>query len=281
MRPHTTANTVPSVREVLTSLFKDRRRILQSMIAVVLLMFAAAFLVHPRYDAKASLMVSIGSEYTYRPEAGQQTMVNQVEDREQILRTEIEILKSPSLQEEVVRTVGLERLYPDYVHPGIVDSARRAVQDAFKSLNRSVHTLFGTKNAVQAPRDPVQLAVDQEFYKAMGAEALKVGSVIELSFTHEDPEIAAETLNTLIEVYLRRRQSLYVDVQLPMVSDELQKASQRLAQADEQLREFKTANDISNYDAQVDILLHQKGDLERDRNDADNVLRQLSRRIGA
>ena len=125
--------SLPSMREALGALFKDRRRIIRAMAITFGVFLVFAILSVPRYAAHASLLVNSGPEYTVRPEAGQQTVVNQVAEREQILGTEVEILQSRSLQESVVRQIGLDRLYPGYAHPGLLHTLRRTFSDWLRS----------------------------------------------------------------------------------------------------------------------------------------------------
>ncbi|MGI3775888.1 MAG: hypothetical protein ACRYGC_01215, partial [Janthinobacterium lividum] len=61
---------LPSLREIATSAWADRRRIRRAMGATLALAVLAAALVPARYVTSSSLVVLLGSEFTYRPEAG-------------------------------------------------------------------------------------------------------------------------------------------------------------------------------------------------------------------
>lgn len=278
MRTQTVTSSIPSFREILAALFKDREKILRSMAYTFGFMFVIALVIHSRYAATTSLVVTLGPEYTYRPEAGAQSLVNAAAEREQILATEIQILQSPSLIEDVIRKVGLERLYPDYVNKGPIATVVGAVKRAVSATVRGVKSLLGMQVPPPADDDPVKLAVE-DFQSDFDTQALRIGNVIELSYKHRDPDLAAETLNTLVAMYLERRQKLFNDVQAPVVNQQLTQAQQDLADADRNLREFKQTRGISNFDTQMDILLHQQGDLEKDRQDADNLSRQTAHRV--
>jgi uncharacterized protein involved in exopolysaccharide biosynthesis len=268
--------SLPSMREALSALFKNRRRIVKAMAVTFGAFFLLAILSAPRYAAHASLLVNSGTEYTVRPEAGQQTVVSQVAEHDQILGTEAEILQSRELQEAVVRKIGLDRLYPAYARPSPFRTLRLALSD----FVRAVEGLF----VIVPPRpamgnDPVRLAVEYEFSRNLNVAPQKIGNVIELTFRHRDPELAALALNTLVADYLDYRQRLYADVQTPRVMQQLSEVKLQLEDSDSKLRTFKEDNGISNFAMQIDILLHREGQLATDQQDADNIVRQLTRRL--
>src|SRR3569833_290206 len=141
MRAQTIVSPMPSFRELLPAFFKDRQMILRSMGFTFAAMFLVALLMHSKYAATTSLVVTLGPEYTFRPEAGATSMVNSTIDREQMLRTEIEILQSPALQEDVIRAVGLERLYPNYVDKGPIGLLVDGVKHVVVSTVRGVRSM--------------------------------------------------------------------------------------------------------------------------------------------
>jgi polysaccharide biosynthesis protein PslE len=268
--------SLPSMREALGALFKNRGRILKAMAITFGAFLVLAILVSPRYAAHASLLVNSGTEYTVRPEAGQQTVVNQVAEHDQILGTEAEILQSRELQEAVVRKIGIDRLYPAYARPSLFRTVRLAVSDSV----RTVQGLFvKVPPRPTAGDDPVRLAVEYDFSRNLNVAPQRIGNVIELTFRHRDPELAALALNTLVADYLDYRQRLYADVQTPRVMQQLSEVTLELEGSDSKLRTFKEENGISNFTTQIDILLHREGQLASDQQDADNIVKQLTSRL--
>ena len=267
---------LPSMRETLEGLFKNRLRIIKAMAITMALFLILALLVPARYAARVWLLVSSGTEYTVRPEAGQPSGVNQVALREEILATEVDILESPALHEAVIRKIGLDRLYPGYSHPSRWQLFKRSVSDSV----RAVEGTFMKAPAARMPTpDPVRIADQYEFVPNLGITPQKIGSVIELSFSHRDPELAALTLNTLVAEYLVYRHRLYEDVQTPRVLQQLSEVKAQLEESDRKLSAFKDANGIANFSTQMDILLRREGQLAADQQDADNLARQLKRRL--
>ncbi|MFX8565922.1 hypothetical protein ABTL91_20530, partial [Acinetobacter baumannii] len=66
----------------------------------------------------------------------------------------------PSLIEDVIRKVGLERLYPDYVNKGPIAIVVGACTRAVSAGVRGVKSLLGMQVPPPADDDPVKLAVE-------------------------------------------------------------------------------------------------------------------------
>jgi uncharacterized protein involved in exopolysaccharide biosynthesis len=112
-------NTVPAaprvsiVKPLVASLLHDKYRVALAGALILLATLVAALAIRPLFEADSTLLVLLGSEYTYRPVAGENISVTNALDREQILRTEIEILESADLHRQVIRAMTVERLYPE------------------------------------------------------------------------------------------------------------------------------------------------------------------------
>lgn len=271
----TGAGALPSTRELVTSVFKDGRKILTTMAVVFGLMFLIALLTPPRYAATSSLLIMLGPEYTYRPAAGEMSAVNASFEREAILQTEINVLHSRPLLEEVLRTVGLEKVFPERVHPGIVSVILGGIGKGLHAIKAAI-----TGGDSGEEPDPVKLALD-DFGDMYGIEAERVGDVIRVSFTHKDPDVAAEVLNTTIHSFIERRRELFADPQSTLVEDQVAKLRDQASQAQGNLQAYKAAHDISNYETQLDILLHRRGEVAKDQQDAENLVSQLTQKVAA
>ena len=85
-------------RDFLTILFKHRFKVGGFFLATVLIAAIASFLIPPTYEAKSTLMVKPGREYT-----------------EEAVNSEIRILSSRELIEKVLATLKVGTVYPDLV----------------------------------------------------------------------------------------------------------------------------------------------------------------------
>ena len=70
---------------------------------------AIAFQIERKYEAKSSLLVLFGPEYSFRPAAGQQLSAGNLVEYEQVLQTEAEILGNDDLYRTVIADFGIEQ----------------------------------------------------------------------------------------------------------------------------------------------------------------------------
>ena len=106
-----------ALRDLMLALFYGRRRMLLIVAAVMAATIAIAFQIERKYEAKSSLLVLFGPEYSFRPAAGQQLSAANVVEYEQVLQTEAEILGNDDLYRSVIAEFGIERLYPQLLKP--------------------------------------------------------------------------------------------------------------------------------------------------------------------
>ncbi len=264
-------------RGLLIAAFAYKRRMLVTALAVLGLALALAAVMESKYAAHASLLALMGTEYTYRPLAGQPATSNGALEREEVLRTEIEILESDDLHRALIRRIGLRRLYPDYLEPpGLVASAIKLVLGLSSRLADAVTGEAREK----ASLDPVELALI-EFDASFSAVAVKSGNSIELNFTHADPGLAAEALNTLTALYLDMRKTVFSDQQSALVEAQVGKLRDALTAADARLAEFRMARGASAFQTRRDIVLHAQGDGEKEQQDAVSAVGQGEARVAA
>ena len=195
-------------------------------------------------------------------------------NREQILRTEIEILQEDNLHREVIRTIDPAVLYPELLAPpGPLGRVKASITDAIGKLRESVNM-----PAAKRPADLTEMAL-----LVMDANlsflAVKDGNAIELSFAHRDPVLAARVLSLLEEEYLRRRRELYLTQEGALVSHEVELTREKLVAADTKLSQFKKERGIDDYLARRAILQQQQGAVETDLRLARNLVDQNAARI--
>ncbi len=156
-----------NLRDILTVFFKYKNLILTVFLVTVATTIIGTFLMAPVYEAHSSLLIKIGREHIYRPEVGAENPSITV-DREATINSEIKIASSGEVIQRVLETLTVERVYPELME--------------------------------LAPRDstPLQNAV-LKLKENLSITQVKDSNVIEISFQHEKPEIAALAVNTLVE----------------------------------------------------------------------------------
>ncbi len=261
---------------LLASLRHDRSSMVVWGLATLLAAVLLAFVTAPLYRAESTLLVLLGSEYTYRTVAGENMNPAGALSREQILRTEIEILQEDNLHRDVIRAIGAGTLYPELLAPpGALARLKTSVIDAMGRLGESVGA------GVAAPKRPVDLteAALLQLDSHLGFLAVKDGNAIELTFAHRDPVLAARVLSLLEDEYLRRRRELYLTQEGALVSQEVELTRQKLEAADARLSQFKKERGIDDYLGRRAILQQQQGAVETDLRLARNQIDQNVARI--
>ena len=128
-----------ALRIILASLFKNWRRILASMAAILALTLVFVVIVKPSYVANSTLLVLLSSEYSPRAVGDDAKSSSIVLERDAILKNEVEILTSSALEKETLRKIGLERVYPDYLKPpGLFARIKASLSDRFQGLLASL-----------------------------------------------------------------------------------------------------------------------------------------------
>jgi uncharacterized protein involved in exopolysaccharide biosynthesis len=256
-RPQTkpsSARTVLVPLDLLSSICRDIRRIVVAMVVTLAAGLTVAAVLPPRYIANASLLVLLSPDYGPRSVAGMpDNGGGGMLDRDAFLRSELEILTSPSLQTAAMDSIGAAKLYPRLFAPPSI-------------LRRIKQALFGR-------HDPHATAA-RYFEDSFAATADKTGNFLSLSFHDADPVLAAASVNAVIGQYLQRRQALYRDAQSTSLSSQADTLRTQLEGADQALADFKARSGIINYDTQRDLLLKQRDDLTRDLQSEDSAAAQ-------
>lgn len=233
--------THASVRDFLSVIFKRRFKILLFFIIVFAAVAAATLLVEPVYEASAQILVKSGRESVYVPTTGSGNLVISINHEEQ-LNSEVEILKSKSLSKEVVTVLGATSIYPELGKQG-------------RGLLASI--LPESKDE-KSPLEKAQLALQ----KKLGIRGIKKSNVISVSFKHNDPQMAANVVNTLANLYLVR----HLDVHTSSQSDDffLQQSKflkYKLNKAEAKLQQLKQTHNTTTLEEQQKILLQRIHDL--------------------
>ena len=209
---------------------------------VILLVFAVvtgtvAFVAHvtpPTFLAKSSLMIRVGREFIYRPEVGSSQTARTLSIGEMV-NSEIEILGSRDLANQVVSEIGVERLYP-----ALLEEAAD-VQVAFE---RAVHRFRG----------------------AVYPSGVLDSSIIKVSFEHPDRHLAAEAVNLLVDRFMDKHVEVFSDTRSDFLESRLELYEQKLAEAEDALRTFKQEHGVYDLATQKSLLLAQHRELDTELN---------------
>jgi len=215
-----------SFRDFLHVIFKRKKQILVFFAVTVCTVVIGTFVMKPVYEAKAQILVKMGRENLYIPPNSTNSQIINV-NRENQLNSEIELLKSQSLAENVIKTLGSETIYKNLDHKDTVLT----------------------------------------FQKSLSVEGIKKSDVIAVYFKHKDPKMAATIVNTLANAYLDEHLLVHKNPQsYNFFEDQSQVLKTRLEQSETALEAFKKQNRVTALDEQQKLLLKHIGDLRAELN---------------
>jgi len=289
-------------RELLVFYYKYRRRLAMAFLVPFLLAVAISFIPKPRYEATGTLVVRLGSEYVYQPEigAGSNGPASPIPfDRDQIYKAEVAILGSHDLHQQVVQTIGLDRMYPQSKNGG--HRALTPLRDwVLTVLDRWYPEDEETPAAVQSVREALinydsdtKLSEDEKarrrldmavenFGKRLDIVLGKESAVINVSFQHRDRDVAVQALDALLKFYMEKRKQLYIDTRGSLASAEADTTRRRALSAQAAVENFKREHQIYSLPDQRAQLLQQREEVRKQMTTVSNpVLEDRLRDITA
>ena len=237
-----------SLRDFLTVLFKHKCKIMVVFLSTVGTVTIGTLLLPPTYEVKSSLLVKFGREYVYRPEMTDKAPMISV-NQEEAINSEINIMSSRDLIEKVILALHVETIYPELV---------KKPSPAIKPLEAAI----------------------LEFSKKLSVEVIKKSNVLQVTFQHRDPRIAAKAVNLLVEFFKERHLQVYNGPESQFLEKQFAAYEQKLKNSEDALQDFKQVNKVYSLDEQRGLLLKQRMELDSahktSRSHIDGLRKRLS-----
>ena len=282
--------------DYLAVLFRRRRIALVAFLAVVFAVALYTFLVSPVYDASATLHVR-----DEKVRGGANLLGDLGLSRDNPIETEIEIVKSRTNMEEVVRRLHLNWLV-DKVSKGFRFQLAEFTSTAEEPEYRLEVTGPGTYqlkdqdgkfiaegragallrgpgvtlllNGLQGqPGDSCLLTLGSfnRTVKALreavsAAEVGKGTNIIRISYLNQDPARARDVVNTLAQVYLERAISLKTEEasrSVEFIGEQLDQIRSSLEGAEENLESYKSEHGLIQLDSEAQAVIARLSELEQ------------------
>ena len=237
------------LREFLTVVFKHKKKIVTIFLAIAATVTVVSLLLTPVYEAKSTLLVKIGREYVNR-EVGNGDKAPPVWtlSQEEVANSEIQILTNRDLIEKVITTLKLENVYPDLL------------KKPEKGTN------------------PMEAAI-RRFGKDLDAQPIKKSNVLQVTFQHSDPRIAASAVNLLVENFKEKHLQVFSDPKSGFLDMQRAAYEQKLKESEVTLAAFKQKSGVFSLEEQRTLLLKQRIDLDSALKTSQNMIEELHRRI--
>jgi uncharacterized protein involved in exopolysaccharide biosynthesis len=235
--------------DLLPIIFKHIRILKITFVSTLATVIALTYLVAPTYESQATVLVKFGREYVYVPAVTDEKDPVNYLNREGIINNEIEILSSSDLLEKAIIKIGIPTLYP--------------------ALAKSP-----PKNK------PIVKVAEKLFREELSIKGGKDMDIIKVSFRHEDPLVAARTVNLLIDLYREKHLQMFGDqAATAFLEAKVSEYESDLAIAEDEFKTFRARHSLFAIDEQRSILLKQQGELKSDLQDAENQLAGLRGRL--
>ena len=246
-----------NLRDLLHIICKRKTQVFAFFIITVLTVAVFTFLEDPTYEASTQILIKIGPENFYVPTAPNGARVSPLIslNREEQINTEVEILKSPVLAEQVAKEIGPTIIYKDL--------EQVAQKDESKLLSETqLQALLIEKAAAR-------------LIKNLTFERIEKTNVIEASFRHKDPQMAATALNTFTRQYFNRRLHVHNTSRRSRIffNEQASLLEDRLTRADLKINKFKKEHNVISPREERTLIIEEAGSL---RTALNHTLSQIS-----
>lgn len=238
---------IRSQKELLTVLFRHKAKMLAVFAAVVLTVVVGTIFTADLFEAKSTLMVKIGREYLNRPEVGDKQSVMAL-NQEEVLNSEIQILTNRELLRKVVDTITPEVLYPALAKQSPTSSS---------PLDRAIAA----------------------FEKDLTVEGVKKSNVIQVTFRHQDPQLAAKAVNLLVDYFREKHLQVFSEPQSSFLEGQLGAYARKLSDTESSIETYKQKRGVYSLAEQRSLLLQQRNALDSSLKSTEYTLSEMQKKI--
>jgi len=225
------ANGMPNIR--LSEIPRSFARQLPWMLVASGLLIGASWWftkdIKRQYVADGRILVKVGPEHVYNPDTGNKTSgINFTAD--QIALTEVGIIKNDEIIDQVINQmiddpvlggeVFAPKLYDKWAEAGPDDRTDRW-NDIVKYVERSYAVSPSPKS-----------------------------SIVDLSFKHENGDVAVKTLDVFMTTYQNFRNDIFVTEQSDLIGERRSATEEQLEEVDRKIQRILNRNGISEFDSE-------------------------------
>jgi uncharacterized protein involved in exopolysaccharide biosynthesis len=240
--------TTRSLRDTIELLLRHRVLVAAISCCAVVLATMVALFQTQIYQSTAVLLIKFGREMISRPEIGErETLVNR---ENAIINVEIQILRSEAVVEGAIEALTVKELYP-----GLYENPPEGV--------------------------PIDRVAASRFRRNFIVSAVPASDVLKVSFRHTDPEVAAKTVNVLVDQFKKKHLETFGRGEATVFLDEqVESYRAALEQKEGQVQEFRSLHTAFSVKDPGALLMSQQssltGDLDRAREQIAAIRRRLA-----
>jgi len=239
-----------SIGEICYLLFRHKWLILSGLVLGIAATGAVYVLTPSFYRSEAKLLVRYIKETAPMDQEGTgDRVISALPRGGNVIGTEVEILTSQALAQQVARSIGVTRIASASM-PG----PRQAFDDwRLKVRARLAGITVNQLKAADQGKVPLPLRAVTRISEGLQVNVPKKSNVIRLYFRGPSPDLARDVLDSLVNEYLRRHVEIHsAGRSYEFLSQQTDQLRARLAETESQLRELKAeAGIVSIADAKT------------------------------
>ncbi len=218
-----------TIRDILSSFFRQFRTFCWVFATAIIIGIATIIFSQTLYFSSGSVLIKFGSDADAGVnETNKNNQQSSQNDRREMIQSNIDIIQSHDLLKSVLEKLGIERVYPDIAEKP--DSPSMKMENAIKTL-KTQHLVI--KSGSQS-------------------------NLVEISALNASPEMAAEVVSTIQNVFIARQLEIFNKPQTEFLEEQVKISQERLNKSQQELRDFKNNAGISSIEEEVNELLKQK-----------------------
>jgi uncharacterized protein involved in exopolysaccharide biosynthesis len=253
VRSHSEATyRTPTMRDVLTPLFRRRRLVLLSFCGILGGALLWALLSPKQYQAQMKILMKRERvDNALVPTKG-----NDVTEEE--INSEVELLKSRDLMEKVVLQSGLDRLKQGFFGTQDVLSGSRGDSERDRRISAAVQVLE----------------------KRLQVSLVKKTNLINVTYEASDPRLAAAVLKSVADEYLAKHVAVYrVPGASSFFESESERYKEKLSVAETRLNDFDEAENVVAPKLEKDITVQKLADFDASLRTSQVAIDETEKRI--
>jgi len=261
-------------RDLAYVLFKRKYQILSVFVATLILTTAGAYLSPRTYVASATvyLVRNLSPIAAAAP-----TPLNFVLDRKEVLNSEVDLITSRAVAEQVADLLLASSAGASKRAPRTPPVAVRALRAGAQSV-RGFFSRIGLIDPPPSEREGWISSLQQSIEATPAVNS----DFITISGTADDPQYAALIVNTFTKVYLDRRLALFKRPGLEeFYETQIRRARAAVDALDEQIRSLKAGTGVVTEDEQLRLKLHELSGLNDELNRVRTETQELGERTAA
>jgi polysaccharide biosynthesis protein PslE len=215
-------------RGILNTFFRHRYKFGSIFFLIFGLAATYCAIATPKFESDAALLVKFAPSQSGPDGLPPVGIAAQQLERKEVVNSQIGVLQSNDLLVSVLNTITIGTLYPSLAS---IPDVNQRYGKALVRLNKDLD--------VQPQKD---------------------ASIIWLSLLNPDANVAARTLNALIDKFIAKQSTIYQSAQLPFMQGQLEDARQKLEKSRAAVEAFKAATGINSFDEERTFLLRQQSD---------------------